>query len=118
VGFAAVSGASSRNNRPMHPLVWYDDAVGPDGNLDSSCAVTNGGLRTYGGPGPVIVATGALIPRDVSENMTFAACDVDGDGRDDLISQKKDPATRVWSLSLTLGGDQGWPAPLDLSRTV
>jgi hypothetical protein len=114
VGFAALRGDTSATGRKTHPLVWYDDAVAPDGSIDPSCATTNGGLRAYT-QGPFNGLESFAITRDPALDVPFAICDVDGDGRDDLVSQRKNKSTRTWSIALTYGSAGGWGSPIDLT---
>jgi hypothetical protein len=113
IGFAALRGDISPTGRKTHPLIWYDDAVVADGTLDSTCAATSGGLRAYT-QGPHNGMQHFVIPRDVGSTVPFTTCDVDGDGRDDLISQRKDPTSRAWSVAVTYATADGWSSPVDI----
>ena len=115
IGFAATDGSNGPGGKKGHALVWYDEAVKSDGTFPGTCATGDGGLRLYtagiqlNGLANIPLASTALFP------LPFGVCDVDSDGKDDLLVLARD-GSMVWHVSVVYGTATGWPTPVDLSK--
>jgi hypothetical protein len=118
VGFAAVDGSNGPGGKKAHPFVWFDGGVQADGTVQTSgsCGANNGGI-TY-----LTAGININTPKSVSFPATNAPplglCDVDGDGRDDLLVLTRDMTTMNWSSSVTYGTAAGWANPLNVSKVA
>ncbi len=57
------------------------------------------------------------IKRDIFP-LPFAICDLDSDGKDDLIAENSDPDTHMWSVAVAYGTVDGWASPVDVTKSV
>jgi hypothetical protein len=118
VGFAAVDGANGPGGKKAYSLVWYDEAVKPDGTFPGTCASGDGGLRVLTATVQVPhLASFGLHADALFPALPFGICDVDSDGRDDLLVLKIG-ANNLWDAAVVYGTATGWPKPLDLSKST
>jgi hypothetical protein len=118
VGFAAHNGANGPGGKKAHPLVWYNPAVASDGSLPTTgtCGATNGGLRVLTAGVQINGFMGLSLPQSFAPPL--AICDVDGDGKDDLLVLIRDMTSGKWTSSVTYGAAGGWTSPVDLSKSL
>ncbi|MGZ3438296.1 MAG: FG-GAP repeat domain-containing protein, partial [Polyangia bacterium] len=118
VGFAAHSGANGPGGKKAHPLVWFNGAVAADGSVQTtgSCGATNGGLRLLTAGIQINGFLGLSLP--ASFTPPLAICDVDLDGKDDLLLLTRDMTSGKWTSSVTYGAAGGWTSPVDVSKSA
>ena len=116
VGFGAVTGANGPGGKKAHPLVWFDGSVAADGTFPAAtCTTTSGGFRAYSAGIQFNGFMNSSFPDSFAPPSIL--CDVDGDGRDDLVMLSRASGGGVpWNTSVTYGADAGWATPLDVSK--
>jgi hypothetical protein len=118
IGFAAADGSNGPGGKKAHPLAWFDGGVQPDGTVQTSgtCGANNGGITLLSAGININTIKSASLPR--ASLPPLAICDVNADGKDDLLLLTQDPTSHKWTTSITYGSASGWTSPIDTSKAA
>jgi hypothetical protein len=118
IGFGAPDGSNGPGGKKAHPFIWFDGGVQPDGTVQTTgtCGANNGGMTT------LVAGISLNVPKSSSLPAAFepplGICDVNADGKDDLLVLTRDTGNNTWKSSVTYGGASGWGTTVDLSKTT